>query len=239
MTGSMTRLPVFNCCERCGSNQRCVPETVNPLVVVVAALVAVGLLRVQTWRALLCLWPQSMRVEPEEPASALTVPGVLEPAVDALTAQGFTVVGSHSESPRLGRPELFVDLAHAATGTWAQVSAPHSRDERGARVTVLTRTEGAWVLTSNFRRPARDTPRAAIGGLEGAAPDRLVKAHTRRVAKTSPLADVSLDARVALAREWYASVGVTEVRLQHARGLMWTLFALGLLAAPFVTANQN
>jgi hypothetical protein len=55
----------------------------------------------------------------------------------------------------------------------------------------------------------------------------------------TPLADVSLDVRVALAREWYASAGVTEVRLQHARGLMWSLFALGLLAAPFVTAARN
>ncbi len=215
------------------------PENVNPLVVVIAVLVAVGLLRVQTWRALLCLWPKSLRVEPEEPASALTVSGVLEPAVDALRAQGFTVVGSHSEAPRLGPAELFVDLAHAGSGIWAQVSAPHSRDERSARVTLLTPTDGAWVLTSNFRRPARDTARVAVGGLEGATPERLVKAHARRLAAGASLPEVSLDARVALARDWYASVGVTEVRLQHARGLMWSLFALGLLAAPFVTAARS
>ncbi len=203
-----------------------------------AVLTGLVVLRLQAWRALLCLWPSSVRVEPEEPATVLTVPGALEGPVEALRALGFVLVGSHSEAPRLTSATLYVDLVEPGRGTWASVCEARRGERPRARVTLTSHTAQGWVVTADFRRPARDVAGSAAGGVEGAPPERLLKAHVRRVQAPEAVVAPTLDARVELARAWYAGPGRAELRQQHAIGLLWTLGALALLGTPFFAASS-
>jgi hypothetical protein len=60
----------------------------------------------------------------------------------------------------------------------------------------------------------------------------VLKAHLRRVPEVgTPRRLETLDSRVVAAREWYARSGKAELRQQHAVGLLWTVFALGMVGA--------
>jgi len=62
--------------------------------------------------------------------------------------------------------------------------------------------------------------------------ERLLKAHLRRMSEMgAPKAVWSIEGRLAAARAWYSDVGKTELRQQHAVGLLWTLGALGMVGA--------
>jgi hypothetical protein len=209
-----------------------VPSTGNPVVVVLAVLAGLVVLRLQIWRALLFITPTSVRVEAEEPSSVVVVPGALEPAVEALRTLGFVLVGTHSESPRLTRGTRFIDLLEPTTGTWASVA-----EGRRARVSLLSCTAQGWVVTSDFRRPSSDVAGALAGAIEGASPERLLKAHLRLVQAPEPVAHPTLEARVELARAWFAGPGRAELRQQHAIGLLWSLGALALMGAPFFASS--
>jgi hypothetical protein len=203
----------------------------EPLYAVLAALAGVLLLRFQLWRAVLFLWPQSVRVEADTPDASVRVPGSLEAAWDALKAAGFTPLGSHLEHARFAPAVTMYDAAHQTRGVFASVF--EGKDGR-ARVLLLTPVEGGgFVLTANHRRPARDVPgRYASGGIEGASVERLVNAHARRLASLGPgKGPWTLEARVDAARNWFRSSGKAELRQQHAVGLLWTLGALGMVGA--------
>jgi hypothetical protein len=208
-------------------------EASHPVVALVAVLAGVFIVRHHLWRAVLCLAPQTLRTLVEEPGDAMTVPGTLEGVWDSLRALGFTPVGSHTEAPRFGRAILFYDAALPAQHTWTSVAWVDAQ----VRVLLLTRTSQGFVLTTNYPRVARELPgRYLAGALVGASPDRLLKAHLRRVAELGATLDqpFTLEGRVELTRAWLQGPGATELRLQHAIGLLWALGGLALIASVFV-----
>lgn len=206
-------------------------EPGNPLYIGLAVIAALVILRLHLWRALIFLKPSSVRVEADAPADNVTVPGALEPAWDHLRAEGFTLLGTHLEEARFAPAVTMYDAVHAEKRVFASLSIAK---EGGAQLVLLTPTAaGGFVLTANYRRPAREVPgRYSSGGIEGAAPERLVKAHLRRTeGLATPNDGWTLDGRVAAARAWYLGAGKTELRQQHAVGLLWTLFAIGMVGA--------
>lgn len=198
-----------------------------------AAAVLLGalvVLRFQAWRAALFLSPQSVRVEAETPADVTTVPGELEDTWGELQKLGFVLLGVHSEKHLLAPAVQFLDGMHPTEPVVVSLSLGPDDEER---VEFLTQSERGFVLTANYRRIAREVPGAYLsGGLEGASPERVLKAHLRRVPEIgAPKPLHTLDARVDAARAWYSRSGKPELRQQHAVALLWTLGALGMLGA--------
>lgn len=204
----------------------------HPAYTVVAVLAGLLVLRVTLWRAVLFLRPQSVALEVDTPDASVMVPAKLEGHWDALKALGFTPLGSHLEHARFSPPVFLFDAVHEAHGAFASVF--ESRDGQ-PRVVLLTPIDGGFVLTANYRRPAREAKGYSSGGIEGASVERLVKAHARRVsAQGAPQGPWTLEARVDAARRWYRGAGKAELRQQHAVGLLWTLGALGMVCAAIV-----
>jgi hypothetical protein len=198
-----------------------------------AALLLIGalvLLRFQAWRAVLCLRPQAVRVEVDTPADVTTVPPELEDTWGELKKLGFTLLGAHSERAPLTSATWFLDAAHPAHPVVASLSV--SPDEQDHLV-FLTQSARGFVITANYRRLSFEVPGAYLaGGLDGATPERLLKAHLRRVPEIgAPKVLGTIEARVVAAREWYSETGKPELRQQHAVGLLWTLGALGMVGA--------
>lgn len=206
------------------------PEVNHPVAVLAAVLAGVGLIVTQAWRAVLCVWPRSLRVHAEEPADVMVVPGVLEETWSALLGLRFRPVGTHSEHPVLRRTSVVYDALLDEQHTWASVDSVEGR----VRLTFFTRTETGFVLTTNQRRAARERGGVFIGALEGATPERLLKAHLRRV-QSAVASGTTVEERVALAREWLAGAGAWDVRMTHVIGLLWTLGGLGFLGSALMT----
>lgn len=204
----------------------------SPLLPLVLLVGAAALLRTFTWRALLCLRPELVRVEAETPADVTTVPGALEGEWDELHRLGFRLLGSHSEARPLG-PGLVlysgVHPEHAVTGS------VFLSPDGGKRLMLLSRSAAGdgFVVTTNYRLASKERPgRYLAGGIEGASAERLLKAHLRRVVEVGELQRVdSLEKRVDAARAWYHDAGKAELRQQHAVALLWTLGALGMVSA--------
>lgn len=199
------------------------------LAVAILVLAIIGL-RFQAWRAVLFLRPGSVRVEPETPADATQIPGELEDAVGELKKLGFVLLGAHSEKIPLLQERHYVDLVHPEHPVVASVTVgPDEQDH----LTLFTESERGFVVTANYRRAAREVPGSYLsGGLDGASPERLLKVHLRRVPEIGPAQKVeTLDSRVESARRWFSRSGKPELRQQHAVGLLWTLFALGMVGA--------
>jgi hypothetical protein len=194
-------------------------------------LVAAVILRLTLWRAILCVAPSSVQLEIEEPGAPSKVDPALRKTDAELLRLGFERLGTHSEKSPLGPSTLCFDYLHRTDRTFATVfdkgGVPH--------LYFLSRlTDGATALTANYRRPARELPGHYFSGyLEDFPPERVYKAHLRRVEGhfAGGDADVSLEGRVALARTWYAGPGRSEVRQQHVQGLLWTVGSLGMVAA--------
>lgn len=206
----------------------------SPLIDLLAIIGALVLLRFQAWRAVLCLRPQAVRVEVETPADVTEVPGELEDAWGELKKLGFTLLGAHSESvPLAFSTRWFLDARHPEHPVIASLSV--SRDEQ-EHLVFLTQSERGFVITTNYRRLSYEVPGAYLaGGLEGAPPERLLKAHLRRVPEIgAPKVLATLEDRVGAAREWFSRSGKPELRQQHAVGLLWTLGALGMVGAALV-----
>ena len=203
----------------------------NPIIALAAAAAGLGLVWFFAPRALLFLSAGTVRVDPEEPADVVTVPGALEATWAALQALGFTLLGSHSEKPRLGRAALFYDALQAEAGVYASLSV----SPRGAaHLTLFTPGPGGGAVTASFRRPAREVPgRYLAGAIDGATPERLYKVHLRRLAdlrERSPLAP-TLEGRVQAGRTWYAEQGASELRASNTIALLWTCGGLALTVA--------
>jgi hypothetical protein len=198
--------------------------------VLVLAFAAVGL-RLFLWRGVLFCAPASLRLLADSPPGLEAVPAELGGVQEALVGLGFVPLGTHLEHPYFGPRLLSFDYCLPDARTFASVSAGHSRRPR---LYLMTPTPaGGFVVTADHRRPARAIPGHSLTGyLQGASPERLLKAHQRRVAEVGA-ADIecTLDGRVAAAKAWYRGAGQAEVRLQNVVGLLWTLAALGMVYA--------
>ncbi len=206
---------------------------INPGVVLIV-LLSGAIFYFFLWRAVLCVAPQSMRIEADAPGEKMSLDAHLHPLDKALRALGFTPLGSRLERPWLTAQTVNYDYAAAASRSFATL---YLGRDGSARLYYLTPLQGGgFVITADHRRPAREVPgRYLSGGLEDVPPDRLLKAHLRRVETTGKPVDgpFDQDARVEAARAWFSGLGRTEVRLQNLVGLLWSVASLGMLGAAF------
>jgi hypothetical protein len=213
----------------------------NPVALLVPPaflLLLLWVLRANLWRAILFVRPQSIRIEADAPAGQVKLPEELFALDAALRAAGFASLGSHSERPRLGQETFSYDYLHAQEKVYG--TAYVGRDG-SARLYLLTpTTNGGYVITANYRRPARERKGAYVSGaLENPTVERLLKAHQRRVPEVGQSATGAAgdqEARLAAARAWFEGSGQGEVRMQNAFGLLWTLGTLGMVAAAILRA---
>lgn len=222
----------FELREKCPRDYKSglVESQMSPALAVAILVLAIAGLRWQAWRAVLFLRPSGVRVETETPADAAEIPGELEDTVGDLKKLGFVLLGTHSEKIPLLTEKHFVDLAHVESGVVASLTVgPDEQDH----LVFVTESEKGFVVTANYRRPAREVPGEYLsGGLDGASAERLLKVHLRRVPEIGPFKRIdTLDSRVESARRWFSRSGKPELRQQHAVGLLWTLFALGMVGA--------
>lgn len=202
--------------------------------VVIASAIGAAVLRGNLWRAVLVLRPSAVSVETDAPADRMSVPRELAPVEAKLVALGFERLGSHFERPPFGKEMESLDWVHREAKTFATAFLGTNGHARFYFLTATT--QGGLVLTANHRRQAREQPgRYLSGSMEALPPERIFKAHRRRVSELGEASgELSLEARVALARGWYAGVGGPEVRAQHGLGLLWTLGTFGMVAAVVV-----
>ena len=206
-------------------------------VVLGGLALAVVLLRLNFWRALLFLFPGSVRIEPEAPADQMDLPDALAPLAGQLQALGFTPLGSHEEKPLLQRATRSYDWAHTGERVFATL---HLGTDDLPRLYLLTPLasgdSGGFVVTASYRRPALDLPGYRSGSLEDASPERLLRAHVRRLEGLSPGAagDFTWEGRVQAGRAWYQGLGRKEIRRQNLQGLLWTAIALAIVASSFL-----
>ncbi|HYH98661.1 hypothetical protein [Hyalangium sp.] len=194
---------------------------------------AVTLLALNFWRAVLYLFPARVRVEPEAPADQMNLPSELEPVAEQLRALGFLPLGSHEEKPPLRRATLSYDYAHPGERVFATL---HPGSNGAPRLYLLTplAPEG-FVITAGYRRPALDIPgRYRSGSLEEASPERLFRAHLKRLEGLSPTGDFTWEGRVEAGRSWYRGLGQKEIRRQNLPGLLWTVAALAIVVSAFL-----
>lgn len=215
--------------------------------------IGLGLVWANLWRALVFLTPSATTFEIEDGSPDAPVPGWLEETHGALLGLGFAPVGSWLERRRAGPTRTAWGYVNEAHRTFALVAdsplvrrggspltPPEPRLERegpAARVTFFTvSASNGFLLSSNFRRPGATVPaRHLCAGLPNAAPERLFRAHLRRVAELGVSAGTfSLDGLLAHLRDWNATVGRAELQRQHGVGLLWTLGGLGMVASPLV-----
>jgi hypothetical protein len=223
------------------------------LVPAVTVLLGAALIWANLWRALQVVSPSAMRVEIDDGTSEVPVPGWLEPTHEGLAALGFAPVGTLLEHRRLGPERTTWAYVNPTQHTFAFVSdsplvrarrslltPPEPRLERegpAARLSYVTTSgRGRFLLSSNFRRPGASIPGVHLcAGLPGAPPDRLFRAHVRRIVELgTPLGDFTLEGALGHLTDWHLTVGRAELRRQHGVGLLWTLGGLGMVAGPLV-----
>jgi len=186
--------------------------------------------------ALLFIWPGWMRARETDDDGSLDPE--TEPAMErvdsALRDLGFSKLGAIQVSPPFSRG--WAELCYAAKDllTFADV------DARGGALHVTLFTpfaSGEAVVTSDFRRPGRETPRLLLGGLPQADVPGLWAAHKRRVARLSqgamPWQDFTISGRVVADEGFYAGAGRSELRARSwgALAVAAVAFLLALLSA--------
>jgi hypothetical protein len=223
------------------------------LLSVAIALTGAALVWANLWRALIFLMPSAITLEIEDGSPDAPVPGWLENTHSTLCGLGFAPVGSWLERRRLGPTRTSWGYVNESQRTFAIASdAPLVRVRRSAltppeprleregpstRVTFLTvTTTSGFLLSSNFRRPGATIPsRHLCAGLPNAPPERLYRAHLRRVEELGqPAGTFTLEGLLSHLRGWHLSVGRPELRRQHAVGMLWTLGGLGMVIGPLV-----
>ncbi len=200
----------------------------------VAALAMAGL-RYFLWRAILFLKPESLRIEADEPPSKWDgddwglVPAHLRAASQELLGLGFLPLGTHVERAVLGPTRICFDYVHHESRAHATLfEGPGGQPN----VYLLTTLEGGgFVVSASYRRPAIEVPGRYLSGyLEEATVERVVRAHWRRIDGLQTTLDATLDGRVAAQRAWHDGFGKPEVRQRNARGLLWSVGTLGMVA---------
>ncbi|MCY1047147.1 hypothetical protein OV208_37945 [Corallococcus sp. bb12-1] len=202
---------------------------------VVGSLVLAGvLLSLNFWRALLFLFPGKVGIEPEAPADQMDLPEELAPLAGQLQTLGFTPLGSHEEKPLLQKATRSYDWAHTGERVFATLHL--GREDRPRLYLLTPLASGGFVVTASYRRPALDLPDYRSGCLEDASPERLLRAHVRRLdglALSEPGA-FTWEGRVQAGRAWYQGLGRKEIRRQNLQGLLWTAIALAIVAGAFL-----
>lgn len=194
---------------------------------------AVMLLVLNFWRAILYLFPARVRVEPDAPGDQMKLPDELEPVAEQLRALGFIPLGSHEEKPLLRRASFSYDYANPAEHVFATLHLGPNSTPRLYFLTPLA-PEG-FVITASYRRPALDIPgRYLSGGLTDATPERLLRVHLKRLEGLSPTGPFTWEGRVEAGRSWYRGLGQKEIRRQNLTGLLWTVAALAIVASAFL-----
>jgi hypothetical protein len=198
------------------------------------ALYAVGLvlagwmLKRNLWRALLCFVPTALELEPDAPADQMNLPEHLARRHAELLALGFTPLGTHLEHAPLGATTLHYDYGHPGELTFATLLDT----VYGPRLSLLSRTGQGFVLTADFRRPSKEKKDYLAGSLESVSPERLFKAHLRRLETLGKAqGECTLEGRVAAGRAWLHGPGSSETRQQNLLGLLWTVGTVGMVAA--------
>ncbi len=204
------------------------PEARQWALYLVGAVLAAWMLRRNLWRALLFFKPTALRLEPDAPANQMNVPEHLGRRHAELLSLGFVPLGTHLERVPLGATTLSYDYGHPSELTFATVSdTPY-----GPRLYLLNRAERGFVVTADYRRPSKEKKDYLAGSLESVSPERLVKAHQRRLETLGkPQGECTLEGRLALGREWLAGPGSSETRQQNLLGLLWTVGTVGMVAA--------
>lgn len=182
------------------------------------------------WRAILCIAPSTLEVDAEDPPDRMKVPRELSPMAEQLGALGFVPIGTRREKPKFAAAMLFHDFACPNEGVFATLSL--GRDLKPC-LYFLTRTEqDGFVITANYRRPAKEIPgRYLAGSLDDFPPVRVYKAHLKRIGPLARSGDYTQAGRLEAAEAWYAGPGRSEIRQQNLQGLVWTVGTLGILAA--------
>jgi hypothetical protein len=201
--------------------------TAMQLGIIVAVSAAAGwLLRKNLWRAGVWIFPTSVRVEDDAPATAkLRLPLPIDADVETLKGLGFTFIGTHLEQPRLGAAVLMFDYASAEHRAFASLFVTEEGDARAELLTPLE--AGGFVRTANYRRSALEEKGYFSGYLENVPLERVLQAHQRTASSLgAPAAHWDTQARLAAARAWYRSpAAARELRQQHQSGLVWTFGA--------------
>ena len=99
---------------------------------------------------------------------------------------------------------------------------------------LTTFADGYQIGTSNFRRPRAGAPGGRVGGLNGASLEGTLAAHRKATAPLAaahgaPEGVADLEARLTLARRFYAGIGAAELRRPAFMGLVNSVIALLLL----------
>ncbi len=211
--------------------------TLDPPLFVFCGIVAAAVW-ISRWRLVLCFKPEAIRVEADAPPDQMKLPAELASLDEQVRALGFRPIGSRSEKPPLGREQVTYDYAHPEEGAFASLYYRRNR----ARLYFLTRTDkGAFVISANYRRPAREIPeRYFSAGLEHVPIDRIYKAHLKRVAAFgNPVGPYDQEGRLQAAREWFEGPGRWEVRLQNLQGLLLNLGMAGTIASVLAAAMSR
>lgn len=191
------------------------------------------------WRAWLFLKPDSIRIEADEPADKMQLPGIIEEQAEKLVALGFVALGTHWEKPAFTKETVSYDYVNREQKVFASIYEGRDGVARVYLLTPIKCPDGStgFVVTANYRRPARELRGCYYsGGLEDYAVDRVLKAHLRRVEneKLEAIGDYTIDGRIAAGREWFKGFGRTEVRWQNLHGLLWAggavaIFVIGCI----------
>jgi hypothetical protein len=214
----------------------------NPLAELLLTLavlgVAVKLLLLNFWRAVLFLFPASVRLLPEAAADRMEPPPELAPLVGQLRALGFVPLGRHLEKPRFQQGTRSYDFAHPGERTFATV---HFSPDGRPRLYLLTplAPEG-FVLTAGYKRPGFEVPgRYRSEGLADAPPERLLQAHRERLQGLTPAEHFTWEERLNAGQAWYRGPGQREIRRQNLQGLLWTVVALAIVAGLFLGGGRS
>jgi hypothetical protein len=200
--------------------------------IALSGAVAAWILHRNLWRAVLFISPGSLRTDSDSPAGQVQLPPSLIPLSRELIALGFRELGSRYEKPVLRRERLCYDYAHSELKAFATL---YLGSFEKPRLFFLTVVQGGFVITANYRRPAREIPnRYLSGGLENVSSDRLLKAHLRRLEPFQPLGEYNAEARLAAERQWFLGHGKSELREENLMGLLWSAAMVALVVAAVI-----
>lgn len=181
-------------------------------------------------RALLFLAPGAVRITGD--ATSLPRASGQVAAGELLAQLGFRRLGLRRERGPLGGLDMEVDAWVHPDGTCADAFPVAGREVVVSFLTAFA--DGFVVGTSNFRRGAVESPRGRVGGIAGARAEGALAAHRKAleplaVAHGAPRPVADLDARIALARQFYAGIGAKELRRPSLMSLLNAALALLLL----------
>ncbi|HEX5750515.1 MAG TPA: hypothetical protein VFZ09_30080 [Archangium sp.] len=207
------------------------------LLVLVVLGMAVKLLLLNFWRAVLFVSPGGVRVLPVAPADRMQLPPELATLAGQLQALGFVPLGSHVEKPRFQKGTASYDFAHPGQHTFATLHFSPRGEPRLYLLTPLA-PEG-FVLTAGYARPGFELPgRYRSGGFPEVPPERLLQAHRVRLQGLPASEDFTWEERLRSGQAWYRGLGQREIRRQNLQGLLWTVVALAIVAALFLGGGR-